>query len=71
VRTPWGNPFKVRSDGNGEKVIRKDREHLAEQPELVARAGRELNGKVLGGWCKREACHGHVLVELTEGSETV
>src|SRR5215212_3641605 len=64
--TPWGNPFKVGRDGDRAEVIRKYREHLAAQPELVARARRELQGKVLGCWCKPEACHGDVLVELID-----
>jgi hypothetical protein len=69
VRSPWGNPFKVGSDGNREEGIRKYREHLAGQPELVARARREFKGMVLGCGCKPEACHGDVLVELIEGSD--
>jgi Domain of unknown function (DUF4326) len=69
IRRPWGNPFKVGSNGNREEVIRKYREHPAEQPELVARARRELNGKVLGCWRKPEACHGDALVELIEAAE--
>lgn len=69
MRTPWGNPFKVGSDGNRAEVIRKYREHLAEQPELVARARRELKGKVLGCWCKPEACHADILVELVEAGD--
>jgi hypothetical protein len=33
------------------------------QPELVA-ALVELDGKILGCWCKPHACHGDVLVRL-------
>jgi hypothetical protein len=46
------------------EAFRQAREHLAGQPELVARARREFRGKILGCWCKPEACHGDVLVEL-------
>jgi hypothetical protein len=67
--TPWGNPFRIGRDGNREEVIRKYREHLERNPELVERARVELRGKVLGCWCKPEACHGDVLVELIEGGE--
>lgn len=64
--TPWGNPFKVGRDGTRDEVIQKYWEHLAAHPELIERARRELRGKVLGCWCKPEACHGDVLVELIE-----
>lgn len=29
----------------------------------------ELKGKVLGCWCKPQACHGDVLIELIEKNE--
>jgi hypothetical protein len=40
---------------------------LERKPDLVARAREEFRGKVLGCWCKPEACHGDVLIELIEG----
>jgi Domain of unknown function (DUF4326) len=64
VRTPWGNSFKVGGDGNRVEVICKYRDYFAHNRELVGRAREELRGKVLGCWCKPEACHGDVLVEL-------
>ena len=30
---------------------------------------QELEGKVLGCWCKPQDCHGDVLVELIDGKE--
>ena len=59
----WGNPFVIGKDGDREMVIRKYREWLIEQPELVA-ALPELKGKVLGCWCSPQACHGDVLISL-------
>ena len=52
---PWGNPFshmpgtlaKFRV-ADREEVISRFREWFLAQPELVARARRELRGKVLG-----------------------
>jgi len=61
----WGNPFRIGRDGTRAEVIRKYREWLLQQPDLLA-ALPELKGKVLGCWCKPLLCHGDVLVELVE-----
>lgn len=60
----WGNPFVIGRDGVREQVIAKYRAWVVEQPELMA-ALPELRGKVLGCWCAPDACHGDVLVELS------
>jgi hypothetical protein len=44
----------------------KYREWIFSQPDLVERAKKELKAKVLGCWCKPEACHGDILVEIIE-----
>ena len=67
----WGNPFSHK-DGTRAKykvatrdeAITRYREWLMAQPELVARARKELRGKVLGCWCKPQSCHGDVLAEV-------
>lgn len=59
----WGNPFEIGKDGDREAVIRKYREWIVTQPQLMA-AIPELRGKVLGCWCAPKACHGDVLVSL-------
>jgi hypothetical protein len=59
----WGNPFEIGTDGTREDVIRKYREWVQTQPELMNALG-ELEGQRLGCWCKPKACHGDVLVEL-------
>lgn len=68
---PWGNPFSHKEGtlaqfrvANREEAIAKFREWFLSQPELVARARRELRGKVLGCWCKPAACHGDVIAEV-------
>lgn len=58
----WGNPFVVGRDGSRADVIHKYRSWLLDQPELVARARRELMGKDLVCWCAPLACHGDVLL---------
>jgi hypothetical protein len=64
----WGNPFRVGPDGTRQEVIAKYRAWIVQQPKLM-RALSELAGKTLGCWCKPEACHGDVLVELIERLE--
>jgi hypothetical protein len=62
----WGNPFKIGEDGNRHEVIRKYREYILSNDELLKDL-HELKGKTLGCWCKPSACHGDVLVDLIEG----
>lgn len=63
--TFWGNPFKIGPDGNREEVVQKYRDWIKTQPGLMERI-HELKGKRLACWCKPDACHGDVLVELAE-----
>ena len=59
----WGNKFIIGRDGNREEVIRKYREWILKNNDLL-NSLEELKGKVLGCFCKPLACHGDVLVEL-------
>ena len=72
----WGNPFVVGKNGDLETVLKKYRLYVMLTPALRDSL-KELDGKVLGCWCKngpaeRKAgkpekdCHGDVLVELLE-----
>lgn len=61
--SPWGNPFAIGKDGTREEVIAKYRLYIKGRKDLLARLP-ELAGKRLGCYCKPEACHGDVLVEL-------
>lgn len=58
----WGNPFKIPRDGNRKEVIEKYRRYLASNLNLHKKL-RELEGCILGCFCKPLACHGDVLVE--------
>jgi hypothetical protein len=62
----WGNSFRVCPGvkGSRETVIRMYREWIVTKPHLMA-ALPELRGKVLGCHCAPLACHGDVLVELS------
>ena len=71
IEGPWGNPFVVGRDGSRMDCIRKHREWLPSQPQLMARLG-ELSGRRLGCWCKPgKACHGDTLAELADAQEPV
>jgi len=61
----WGNPFREGKDGTRKEVIDKYRKYILSNKELMDSLD-ELEGKVLGCWCKPKACHGDVLVELIE-----
>jgi hypothetical protein len=49
----WGNPFPMRNQSSAERhrVTEEYRKFLYSDPDLVARARRELKGKVLACWC--------------------
>lgn len=64
----WGNPFVVGRDGNRMECLRKHREWIVQQPELMASL-HELRGKILGCWCAPLACHGHTLAELADAGQ--
>ncbi|CAF1677522.1 unnamed protein product [Adineta ricciae] len=62
----WGNPFVIGKDGDRDDVIRKYRNWIMRQTDLLARIKPELQGKRIACWCKPEACHGDVLAELAD-----
>lgn len=67
--TKWGNPFRVYADGsNRADVIAQYQQWLLGRPDLVA-ALPELRDKVLGCYCKPEACHGDILAALADNPE--
>ena len=59
--TPWGNPFRIGSDGSRLAVVVNYKRWLTTRPDLVAALG-ELRGRDLVCWCTPELCHGNVLV---------
>jgi len=64
----WGNPFTIGEDGTREEVIKKYRDWITTQPDLLL-ALPELKDKILGCWCAPKSCHGDVLVELIKDGE--
>lgn len=64
----WGNPFIIGKHGDRMEVIEKYRRWIVNQPKLMGELS-VLIGKVLGCWCKPNACHGDVLVELLKEAQ--
>jgi len=62
--TIYGNPFVIGPDGDRAEVIARYRDWLAERPDIVAKARRELAGKDVACWCAPQACHGEILREF-------
>lgn len=65
-RSKWGNPFKMldKSDAERERVIAEYARYIREERHDLLDAIEELRGKRLGCWCKPQACHGDVLLQL-------
>ncbi|KAF0983852.1 hypothetical protein FDP41_007767 [Naegleria fowleri] len=65
----WGNPYPVSTcNGSAEVACQKYRDYILRRDDLLQDL-EELDGKVLGCWCKSDptkACHGDTLVELLE-----
>lgn len=66
----WGNPFshkeKTLADYRSEtreEAVASYKQWLLNSPDLMALLPT-LKGKVLGCWCKPQACHGDILLEL-------
>lgn len=76
----WGNPFTHKQDGKTlAKYIVEDRDAAvnAYREWITNGEGKHLledlhelkGGKILGCWCKPQACHGDVLLELLKEYE--
>lgn len=73
--TFWGNPFSHKNNTlakfkvkTRKEAVKKYEEYMREKlknsPSLKRRMIDELDGKVLGCWCKPKECHGDVLIKL-------
>lgn len=70
----WGNPFSHKEETLAKfKVNSRDEAVEAYRKWITEGDGKhllndlhELDGKILGCWCKPKACHGDVLIELIE-----
>ena len=64
----WGNPFVIGKDGTRQEVVEKYEKWIRSKPELLKDLP-ELKNKILGCFCKPQACHGDVLVKLIKEKE--
>lgn len=62
-RSVWGNPFVIGVDGDRKEVINKFEEWIVTREDLMQRL-HELEGKILGCWCRPLDCHGDILIKL-------
>ena len=63
----WGNPYIIGRDGDRATVVAKYKEHFLGSFHLKQLATEKLKGKVLGCYCKPEACHGDIIIDFLEG----
>jgi len=61
----WGNPFTVGISGTRPEILEKYEQHARTNAQIQEHL-MELDGKVLGCWCRPERCHGDILVKLIE-----
>ena len=67
----YANPYKVSKNLTREDVIRMYRDYIVKKISSGEIDIEALRGKNLGCWCKPEACHGDVLIELLESDDLV
>jgi hypothetical protein len=73
----WGNPFSHLDEtiakykvNTREESIEAFRKWITEGEGMhLLNDLHELDGKILGCWCKPKSCHGDVLIELVEKSK--
>lgn len=72
-RTPWGNPFPMKTESERAEVIEKYRVHLWEkinQGEIPLEDLAQLHGCDLYCWCSPKPCHGDVLAVAAAWAHT-
>jgi hypothetical protein len=58
----FGNPYVIGEHGTRNEVISRFEKYLLANPELLAAAKKELNGKDLVCFCSPKRCHGDILL---------
>ena len=74
--SPFGNDYShiahsmaTNKVATREEAIRKHKNDLLMNPELMVKVRKELKGKILGCFCKPEKCHGDTYTWLCDMSE--
>jgi len=63
VKSKWVNKFSVKKYGR-EGCLKEYEKYIRYPKNNLLKDLHELQGMVLGCWCKPEACHGDILVKL-------
>lgn len=63
--SPFGNPYRIGEDGDRKQVIEKFKVYFYKRLTNSQFHDKviSLKGKILGCWCKPNACHGDVILE--------
>ncbi len=70
--TIFGNPFKI-SDSSRQEAISKYKDYFnnrIKNDKFFKDCIEQLQGKILGCYCKPQDCHGDVIVEYLDSIET-
>lgn len=59
----WANPFPISHTCSREESLKKFEEYILSHPTLLNELD-ELEGHILGCWCKPLPCHGDILLSL-------
>jgi hypothetical protein len=68
-RTPFGNPFKMETEADRDKVCDLHEEWFKDKIKKDASFRREveaLRGKTLACWCTPKRCHGDTIIAYLE-----
>lgn len=65
----WGNPYSHKDGTKAEFVVKTRKEAIEKFEQYILKSDlindlHELEGKVLGCWCKPKSCHGDILIRL-------
>ena len=68
INSKWCNPYNLKEYSRDECIdkYRTYIERKIKNNEITIDELKDLSGKTLGCWCKPEACHGDVIVEMFE-----
>jgi hypothetical protein len=69
-KTKWGNPYKMETESDRLKVIKKYVYYILTNDKLLDSLP-ELEEKWLACWCSPKPCHGNVLKYLAEHPELI
>jgi hypothetical protein len=74
--TKWGNPFSHQKESKADVVVETRKEAIEAYEEWLTKQINkgelditELEGKVLGCWCKPLTCHGDIIIKKLQEIE--